>query len=264
MAEKPIFDPMIREGIDACRSGHDDLRLPELADVARAVIEDAAVASHFARVQHCDAKIQAALHEVVIPEGLKGRLLARLESTRLDPIATDVGLLPTQQVAEPRNTRRRQRVWFSMALAASLLIAVSLVVAWLSRPAGPLDVVALAQVWEGELAEGWRPMSQVPQGGAIPVRLTVAPSRWKRTSSYLGYKGIAYDVSRPGCRAVLFVVNDVPSEKLPKAPPLTPQDSSGGHTVGAWLVGKQMCILVVIGDERMYRSLIPSSATPLA
>ena len=89
-------------------------------------------------------------------------------------------------------------------------------------------------------------------------------SGWQPTAAYQGYQGVAYDVSRRGSSAVLFVVNVSPSGNLPKFPPPTPQFSADGKAVAVWLVGKQMCMLIVDGDERAYRSLIESGQIPLA
>ena len=259
----------IREGIDACRPGHDDLRSADLAETARAVMEDAVAARYFERAQRCDARMQAAVLDVAVPEGLAGKLLARLQTTQLGAVdAAAAVALPAASTTSPLPTeslrpRLRKLAW-SMALAASLLLATSLIAVWAWRPTGPVDVVTLADVWQEQLSGQWRPMSESPKSLSIPNSLAVAPRGWQKMAPHLGYKAVAYDVSLPHARAILFVVSVSPDGKLPKSPPRLPQSSSGGRAVAVWLAGKQMCMLVVEGDERAYRTIIGIGQVPLA
>ncbi len=257
--------PAVREGIDACRVGHDDLRLPDLAEAARAVMENDTVASHFEQVQLCDARILGAITDVTVPEGLATRLLARLQSAQSNAVeAQSTVALPEPSSPHPVPSNRRRRMGWSMALAASLLLATSLIAYWSWRPAGPVDVVTLAEVWQGRLSSHWLPMTKAPKSPP-PFRLAIAPNGWQPVAPYLGYRAVAYHVSTPqGGRAILFVVSVSPDKQLPKFPPRTPQFSSGGRAVAVWLTGKQMCMLVVDGDERAYRALIGAGQVPLA
>ena len=262
MDDNQKLSASIREGIDACRPGRGDLRLPELEDVARAVIEDEATALHFARVERCDAALKKAMQGVVVPAGLANRLLANM------PVVQTVAAVQSAATVEvaagpPREGRNRRR-WLSYSVAAALLVSASLLVAWSLRPERQVDLPRLAEVWQSQLQDAWRPMTRASHAALVSVRLAVNPRGWQPTAAYQGYKGIAYDVSRRGSNAVLFVVNVSPNGALPKFPPLTPQFSSDGKAVAVWLVGKQMCMLVVDGDERAYRSLIQSGQIPVA
>lgn len=261
MADKHTLDAPTREGIDACRPGKDDIRLPELNNVARTVMEDSHAARHYDRVQRCDTRLQAAMHDVHVPDDLARRLLAHLQATHAATNETHAAITLPIESASPIKARRS---WWPVALAASLLVAASALFAWQWQPSGNVDVVTLTEVWQNQLSEDWRPMATAPKQLGVPVRLAVEPQRWQPTRAYQGYAGVAYDVSRRGCRAVLFIVNVAPDGTLPKAPPMVPQFSAGGRAVAAWLSGKRLCMLVVDGDERAYRNLIRASQVPLA
>src|SRR5262245_20658088 len=72
----------LREQIDACRAGGDDLQLPGLADLAQEVGEgndpaEESIAREFDRVQAFDRAVVSALHDVDVPSAMLERLLAK-------------------------------------------------------------------------------------------------------------------------------------------------------------------------------------------
>jgi hypothetical protein len=248
------LDAKTREGIDACRADRGDHRLPELSAVFDRVQNQPAAARHFDRVLRIDAALRAAIHDVPMPGGLADRLLARLQAEEVE--------LPAVNVAS--TTGRQRTAWWQTGLAACLLIAASAVLAWKWLPAQPTNVVTLAEAWSQDLGDAWRPMTSAPKALAIPVRLSAAPRGWQPTSKLMGYNAVAYDFSRPGRRAVLFVVQVAPEGELPSSPPNSPQYSAGGRLLAAWVTGKRMCLLVVEGDDRAYRDLIRPRLGPVA
>ena len=80
------MDKRIREGIEACRPGVDDLldaelaSLIELADAARAVGEDPNARLLRERVQKWDVAISASMEQVPLPTDLAQRILERLQA----------------------------------------------------------------------------------------------------------------------------------------------------------------------------------------
>jgi hypothetical protein len=265
MDERNELKITTHEGIDACRAQHDDLRLPELADVARAVIEDPIVAERLERVRRCDLALGGAIQTVEVPSGLADRILNRLQSTQAAPMQ-DNATVALQDSSEANSIKRSHpnRLIWSLAVAASLLIGASLTVAWVSKTDAPVDVVALADVWQTKLTSEWRPMSAMPKSLSIPRGLSMMPHKWQPAPKQTGYQGAVYDLSRPGRRAILFVVDVSSVSSLPFAPPPVPQFSSGGRTVAGWMSGNRLCVLVIDGDERAYRSLINTGQAPLA
>jgi hypothetical protein len=255
----------IDESIDACRAGHDDLRLPELAELAQAVSQDSIVAERLRRVQLCDRALGGAMQDVEIPTGLSSRILGRLQVSQVAP-SVNVATVALPEGGEPKKSARqnRRRLAWILALAASLLICGSLTIAWVAKPQGPMDVVTLADNWRTELTAEWRPISALPKSLSMPAGIAARPRTWQPIPRQLGYQGAAFDLSRPGCKAVLFVVDVIPNKQFPLAPPFPPQFSSGGRTVAAWMLGKRLCVLVVDGDERDYRSLVHAGQAPLA
>src|SRR5262249_50700789 len=112
--------------------------------------------------------------------------------------------------------------------------------------------------------EKWRPMSEAPRAFTVPRQLAVDPRGWQSMPFFQGYRGVVYNLSRNASRSLLFVVDVRPQGELPSSPPLTPQFSSGGRCVAAWLVKNRMYVLVAKGDERLYRQLIRVSSPVLA
>jgi hypothetical protein len=248
------LDAMTREGIDACRPESADHQLPELAEVFDRVQNQPAAARQFDRVQRIDAVLRTMIQGVTIPEGLADRLLERVQA--------ECPELPAAKRAATAG--RRRNAWWQIGLAAGLLIAASAALAWKWLPAPPANVVTLAEAWSQDLGDAWRPMATAPKALVIPVRLAVAPRGWQPTSNLLGYKAAAYDFSRPGRRAVLFVVQVAPEGELPANPPDSPQYSAGGRLLAAWVTGNRMCLLIVEGDDRDYRDLIRPRMGPIA
>ena len=70
-----------QESIDACRPGSDDLRMPEMAHLAKRVAEDPKTCGEYERAQRLDATIGKVFQDVPVPDGLSARLLASLAAS---------------------------------------------------------------------------------------------------------------------------------------------------------------------------------------
>src|SRR2546426_12779898 len=66
----------LREQIDACRPGGDDLALPALAELAQSIKDDPALAEEVRCCQAFDCLVGAAIHDVSVPADLRERLIA--------------------------------------------------------------------------------------------------------------------------------------------------------------------------------------------
>ena len=84
MDRSEIRDAEIRDAIESCRPGSDDLGLPEMAPLAQALSADAALRASFNRIQRLDRRIVAATRDVPVPAGLAERVLARLQGPSVD------------------------------------------------------------------------------------------------------------------------------------------------------------------------------------
>jgi hypothetical protein len=232
---------------------------------------DANVAGQLSAALRFDEQLGANLTDVEIPLGAESRLLDRL-TAELDLLlqasrsSTDAAMvvLPAQShgdVARKQSLSRKRRGL--MAVAAGLLIATGLAV-WSWQPQPQVDVISLAEHWQSNLAEKWQALPPGPKGYPVPADLAYSPRGWQRMSDYGGYRGVAYDFSRRGAPAVLFVVRVMPDQQLPNRPPRLPQYSAGGRMMAAWIADKWLCLLVIDGNQRAYESLLRGHTAPLA
>jgi hypothetical protein len=274
----------LREAMDACRAGSNDLDLPELLKVSESVTADPGARRVFDRIQRFDKRIAAAAHDVPVPSGLSERILARLPGrsepvTNGLPAAESAAAIATQSAARPTSpaavsvaaapSRRRfsKRAWSLAGLAASLFIAVGLVAFWPAhKPLSASTLIGNSGDWYAQLAKGtsWqkvagheRDLVTYPLANAVRVR----PQRWSNVSSLVGEDAVVYDLSTTGHRAMLFVIPSDDPVAGP-TPPLTPPSSTGGQMIGCWQSQGMVYVLVVEGDERVYQNLIDLSAQP--
>ena len=244
----------VMEGLDACRVGSNDLRLPEMGDLADRVQNDPRVRNLYDRVQHLDAGISAAIESVPIPAGLQQRLLERLGAA---------GAAPSDDRIVVRAAWSR-RQWFSAASAAAASVLLAAGLAWFFRPAelGVYEIVELAEQRYENISDNWRTVKDFVEF-PLPDALTDKPSQWQGVQKIGGRKAVVYDLSRgKRIRAALLVVSQTLAA-LPSRPPDPPQSTTGGRTIGAWNSGNFSYVLVVEGDLRLYRSFLTSSAPPV-
>jgi hypothetical protein len=232
----------LREQIDACRAGSDDLSLPAWAELSQAVQRDAAVAAELARSQRFDVQVRAALDDMPIPAELAQRLIAAAQASQ--PTADVVLPMATAIARQPsaRRFRWTRRSWLvAGASAAALLVAASSLV--LRRPRRVVTEQQLASEVMGWLKppdSGWQPIGNLPPGIAIDAAVAAKPLRWQRiTVRASGWTGnaTAFELAPAGSgpRAFLFVVNSSARFSVPTRPVASTRLAlSGGFTGTAW------------------------------
>jgi hypothetical protein len=274
----------LREQIDACRTGGDDLLSPDLAELAQAIGEggapaDPAIVSEFDRSQRFDRAVVSALQDVAVPAGMLERLLAKTAAAGRRPAgilapAVDAAVkppagaptgdvatvAPAAATATPATLSRRWVLAFAVAVAAGI-IAVAFALSQSSQQNIELAQLADdAQRWNSE-ARSRSDWYQTPPGDVLkifPVDPVLrggsgAVAKWRRFGTVRGETAIAYDLSSgPRDRAILFVVK-TPHHYVgvPSAPPLTPlPGTTGGLSVGAWQTSTGLLYVLVVEGRR--------------
>ena len=219
----------------------------------------------YERLQHFDARLTSAFQQVAVPSDLAAKILARLQAEPqavAQSEAATITVAPVIAEIRPvtcRRTTRAEMVAASMATAASLLV-VALGVGYWPHSTSTDDPESFAEVWCPLVRPNWKAVSSAPKGYSVPSSLAVRAKGWQQ----LGQKVAAFDLSAANAaRATLFVVKRSMAG-LPSQPPMTPQSTTGGRSVGAWQSAGFLYVLVVDGDERSYRRLINTSVAPLA
>jgi hypothetical protein len=289
------MDKRTLEAIESCRPGSEDLRAPELRDVARQLEHDSDAQTRFERIQRWDAKIVDAMQRVDLPVGLAARLLATLarrESPQGQPSTCDsrctsahapprgepcsadfgeaMGSIANSPKAESRANvsnppvsggwSRRQWIGTLTTVAAGLLLAVVLNRVLRTSDSQPLENIAGA--WQKALGPAWREMREAPRGFEVPAGVTGKPAGWQWIDPQFQVRGVAYQLQdAQGSTATLYVAR---LERLddPRSPPPHPQSTSV-WAVGYWQDGKNVYVLVT-RDEATYRRFVNRAPAPLA
>lgn len=274
------MDKRIRESIEACRPGSDDLQSPELADAARLVEDDPDARLAFERVQAWDAAISKSLDEVSVPPGLAERILDRLRAAQDESAGRSPELLagvvasasqtdkaPRDAQVAPGSPVPNRRAWsrrhwaggVSLALGACVLVIV--VGNWL-RLGNDLPLEVLADQWREELRNDWQ-IAGPPRDFAVPTAILVPPGRWQQIGRFATVPVVAYELVHAKAGKAMLYVAHMTRAGLPAAPPLAPQSTTGGQAVAYWQSGSNVYVLVV-EDDRNYRAFVQPSTTPLA
>jgi len=266
------MDKRIREAIEACRPGSEDLLAAELADASRAVNEDPQARQIADRVQAWDRSIGASLDQVDVPADLAARIMQRLAlsgATAESPLASVVSaasqpaIAPDDAVELSRQTRWSRRHWLGAAalgLSAALLVLAAGF--WL-RQGSDLPLEVLAERWQEELGPKWESPDQVPANLPPAEAIRIQPARWQWIGRFTPTPVVAYELVHPVAGKAMLYVTEMTRAGLPGVPPLTPQWRSGGQAVGYWHSGDKVYVLVV-PDERSYRAFVRGSTAPLA
>jgi hypothetical protein len=262
----------IREGIDACRPGSDDLHDPDLAFLADELAQESHSRELYERSQRVDAAIGGAMADALVPEGLAARILAGLVAAQTEPApcsesqAAEVKT-PAEQ-PRPASRTFSRRVWIAgvgIAVAASIVLVVA------SLPSGPEvnkdNLADLArEFFEAEQAEkaGGQAVEAEPPPSRYPLSRSILVAnnlRWRRVTGLLGGSGVAYDVTAaaagPQVRGTLYVV-PLPATLtgLGATPPTTPLATTAGVAIGAWQSKGLLYVLAVRGDAKQYRLFV--------
>jgi hypothetical protein len=265
----------LREQIDACRPGSDDLALPALAELAQAVASDRAVpgnhtvADEFDRAQRFDRAVVSALHEVPVPGDLLGRLLAQAEQNQSlvgnasvgnasvtskvlaagsDGATDEAAPMPASGVS-PQVARRSRRWLAGAAAVASLAAALAIGLGvFLPRPPRDVSQTQLAEAAADWYAESGETADWQPYSGPLPhTALLLPPTRSCSISTEFG-RATAYEVSSSRGRAVLIVVSTRDRFAVAPLPFSALPGASRGLAIGAWQSGGKLFLVVLNKD----------------
>ena len=248
----------IREQIDACRPGSDDLALPELAELAAAVEQDGALAAELARSQRFDQAVSVAMHELPVPAGLMERVLAATSAHQAEANKPSPAPPAEAEAARGRWSRRR---WLALAGSLAVLVLVA-VTAW-QFFRGPARTVtreelslAVANWDEAVLVNAWKVKKPMPV--VVPAGIGVpAPARWQTVStpSQWSASAVAIDLVPPKAiksRAILVVVSSRATFKVNSTPTaLTLSRLAGTVQAVAWQspTTKVLYVLIVHTED---------------
>ena len=275
------MDKRIREGIEACRPGVDDLLDPEqaglieLAAAARAVSEDPNARMLRDRVQKWDAAISASMEQVPVPADLAQRILAGLQAAdsasgaAAPPLLTGavIAAVEDQPRAEDADEVMKPSLWqrrhwagasLSAIAAAALVIAAGYWLQWGSDL--PLD--QLAQQWQLELTDKWQPATLTPANFPVPDAIRVAPSRYQWIGRLTPTPVVAYELKLGNTTAILYAAK-MNRPGLRGTPPVSPQMDTAGQAIYYWH-SRDIVYVLVVPDKRSYRAFVRPSAGPLA
>lgn len=261
MCDDPVDKQRVIEALEACRPGSNDSASPELG-LSELLATDAKLRELHGRLELADARIQAAMADVAVPDGLEQRILVRLAAAE-----EQLPVIPARRIS--------RRGWWVAAAGLTAVAASVFLAVWASMPepvpmdeAGVLAAVCQQFVQEAEpdLAKG-RPLAESEPPAQFPISRAVArvpDIRWRVIHGLLGRQSVAYDY--PGVenrRATLYVSALSSSEVAQTRPPKHPMHSTGGLYASVWREGDLLYVLVVRGDLRTYQRLVPAPSRPL-
>ena len=251
----------IRELIDACRPGHDDLTQGEFQELAARIQSDRELDETFERSQQLDGAIARAMVDVEVPAGLADRLLDVFDVAETqefgggDHVETSV-----------HTTRRR---WLT-APRAAILGGVAAVIAILALvqfaapdPVTQQQLARYASEWtiggEAESYE-WRSVEQAlpkyPDG--LPRRARLRPQGWRAIE---GSTAACYDLLPGDNGQAVYLVVWPNREGVGFSSSPTLVGETAGWCIAVWSKKGHLYALVIRGGERRFRRLVPSAPT---
>ena len=248
----------LRQQIDACRPGSDDLHLPELAELKAAAASSGEVAAELDRTQRFDQNVTSALYDVPVPAGLLDRLLASAASPvalagieqAIDegPSATPAADAPQAASAVTRGTRR---TWLwragSIALAAAAALAIGVFVSNRSpREVTAEQLAADIEDWYSEASSAptpeWSTVKSPQQSSIGQYVATRRALPWRNFKTAAGESGIVYQVA--GKQVLLFVIDTNAKYQVGGSPRNRLLSTTGGITAMAWQPPGKLYVVV--------------------
>jgi len=245
---KPI-DTDIREALDACRAGSDDLQMPELAALRDKLAEDILLRDEYERSQHFDAKLGETFREdIPVPSDLEAKLLASLASQ-------------TKPALAPRTWFWRSSLVVTTVLAASILIIAAFNARHQPQPLDRGEFIQKASLYVAQVAKNphWQNEATAPERYPTSRCVSLPVHGWQAVSTSFDANAVVYDVTpRNGPSAMLLVIRPtIEICQLREGPPLHPHATTGGQSVAAWQERDLVFVLVVRGPghEDQYRRM---------
>jgi hypothetical protein len=266
------IDRRTLEQIETCRPGSDDLQLPEVSEARARIDADSAVHALYAKSQRFDSTISRAMHDVAVPDGLADRLLARLAMGRAAALAASEGpstvenavVTPLSCDVSPAVGGWSRRGLLAIVSTVAATVVVGVYVARYLQSDADASVESLADTWLAELDANWVGMDQAPRNYVVPAAITAEATGWQRIHSLGRFLGVAYRLESPRAGAARLFVVRLAKSGLPSSPPVKPQWTTGGRSIGYWQSGELTFVLVVEGNEDNYRSFANVSRMPIA
>jgi len=273
-------EKQIREALDACRPGSDDLSLPDLAPLARTVAESTQWRAAFENVRKSDTAIAQALHEVAIPAGLEARLLAAVKAAHeaqpggtlphdlAPPLQHHAGQPQSSTAVSPAKTRHvSRRTWLTVVatVAATVLVAAWGFDHWRRPPAMNAENLGFeALAWSQNLSADWLDMSEAKQmNRPVDRQIRFKPHGWQLVATSHDATTVAYDLTGTRGTAMLFVLSPAAiPEALSSSAIRIP--STGGWGVAAWKNGDFVYVLLVEERRQKLDRYLASPATEIA
>lgn len=265
------------EAVEACRPYSDDLADPAMSAAAAGLAGSASLRALAERIERLDVRIGDAFHDVPLPAGLAERICQRLAAADAESEPESAPVIDEPVSAEPIASAgepgpRVSRRWLVMGMAGIVAAAVMFTVAVLHvvrvDPHRPPMLEVAMQFFESdwEQVAGGQPLAQSRPSRGYPLSPLVVRGdwvRWRPVYGFLGRRGVAYDLTRPGgTRATLYVVK-YPLVGLPFRPSIEPDLSTHDRCTSAWQSGPVLFVLVVEGGPQTYRSFLNLPSGPL-
>jgi hypothetical protein len=259
----------LRNSIEACRPGSEDLHAPDMAELAEHLARDAQARAVYERSQRLDAALGAAFRDVAPPADLEQRLVAAVEAAGRETAVTASNAAPRviPPAAKPpaRGGKRfsARRLAIASAVAAVFAGVAVILSPWWSGPSEltPTTLVAHTQELLDDQdfanAAAWSDVTTPPR--SFPgTWITVPPEAWRRVSAKGDRRAVAFRLRVRDKSAYLLVLKPaVQATDLGRAPPRKPfAGATGGWKIGAWSGEGFVYVLAMEGSEQDYRSLI--------
>jgi len=280
-------DKRILEAIDACRTGSDDLSMPELHELAGRIEQDADVQALFDQSQRLDAMIGEAFEEVPVPNGLAEQISASLgamdaagdvdtsghsliEQSERDEDESAVVNRPVVQNS-PVASRAAFLKWVAVAasIAACFTVAVGAVHFFTPREMEVEAFTKEARQWINDLQQNpWKLDldAPLPSHYNIEPSVVIAPRGWQQLEVPYGSKAVAFDLRKnegsPFAALVVFDTYDG-IEKVGSVLSPVPLSNTGNVCIGACKVENTLYVLIVEGNVDQYRRFIKSQLPPV-
>jgi hypothetical protein len=288
--DKPNRD--ILEAMECCRPGGEDVFAPEMAHLAQAIDADPALRAQYEEIQKSDAHLGRVFRDVTVPDGLEDRVLASLaghEGTT-DGVAdhevagsengtpggeeAEFPKRPDDAVPQPAHSGRKRhagrRWWYAAAVGAAAVVLVAVTFTTITRMSGDSEIPwedfrqlvessVSAAIDENDWNGDWAAVRDRP----FPSDdFEINPIGWRHAPlGSFDDRATAYLLSdRENSEIVLLVSR--PRTKVARVTEVCPSNSlptSGNQSIGAWMSGGYLCVLVVRGrgHGRRYQSTIP-------
>jgi hypothetical protein len=282
MGNEPNVDPRILEAMEACRPGSEDVLDTAMEPLRRQLADSPDLSRTYQRLQRLDQALADAFRDVPVPEGLQGRILARLEAVGIQQSPPAASLSPNTEGVSVPATRGRpdwRRRWLigasGVAAAAALILGVFLHFQRSDEISKPDMLSSAIEHFTSGPRQGGHPISgpvqppsEFPFSRALaaffaPGEAPFSEMRWRAVHGFLNREAVAYDlVGRRGVSATVYVAT-CSVGGLTTEVPLRPMLSTGQGSASAWQEGGLLYVLVVDGGIQDYERFLAAAGGPL-